>query len=487
MTDAGWGSKTRSGIVWTTASFLAGRTSTLVATLVLARLLAPADFGVVAAIVVFLAFVELVSDLGMKATVVFEQETGVSERVQTAFTLNLVLAVGLTALAVALAPAVAAFFGVPDEAGLFRLASVNLLIAGLGNIQDSLLLRELEFRRRIVPELVRSVLRGGVAIILALLGFGAESLVYGMLAGNAAWTMLLWVLTRFRPDFSLDLRIARSMFSYGSGAAFLAVLSVVTTRIDTVVVGRVLGPGPLGIYTIAFRVPELAIDSVTWNLSKVAFPALARMRARAGQGLDWATLELIRYQALYGLPVGVGLAILAPPLVVVLFGARWQDAGGVMSALAAASAIHAVVFPIGDALKAVGRQRLLASLQIAEFPILITAMVLSAPAGILAVAWVRAGMMVIHAGLMVAAGRHVIGIKAGRVLAAIAPALAAGAGVGLGAGPVRMLLPELSLLPLLAGTLAGAAGGLLALRVLAPGTGRDVARQFSRLREARAA
>ena len=191
MTDAGWGSKTRSGIVWTTASFLAGRTSTLVATLVLARLLAPADFGVVAAIVVFLAFVELVSDLGMKATVVFEQETGVSERVQTAFTLNLVLAVGLTALAVALAPAVAAFFGVPDEAGLFRLASVNVLIAGLGNIQDSLLLRELEFRRRIVPELVRSVLRGGVAIILALLGFGAESLVYGMLAGNAAWTMLL--------------------------------------------------------------------------------------------------------------------------------------------------------------------------------------------------------------------------------------------------------------------------------------------------------
>jgi O-antigen/teichoic acid export membrane protein len=119
--------------------------------------------------------------------------------VQTAFTLNLVIGVLLTGLAMLVAPAIAGFFQVPEHVDLFRLGAANILIIGLGNIQDSLLLRELEFRRRIVPEFLRAVVRGVVSIALAFAGFEAAALVWGMLAGSLVWTATQWALTRFRP------------------------------------------------------------------------------------------------------------------------------------------------------------------------------------------------------------------------------------------------------------------------------------------------
>ncbi|MFL5884734.1 MAG: oligosaccharide flippase family protein, partial [Thermoleophilaceae bacterium] len=181
MSGDSWGRSVRGGIMWSTATFVVAKAVTFVSTLVLARLLVPSQFGVVAAVTTYLAFIELGSDLGMKATVVYEQERGFSERIQTAFTLNIFLVVIFTGLGVLAAPLVAGFFHISGQTYLFRLAILSLLLTGLGNIHDGLLLRELAFRRRIVPELVRGIVRGGVSIVLAAAGTGALSIVIGML------------------------------------------------------------------------------------------------------------------------------------------------------------------------------------------------------------------------------------------------------------------------------------------------------------------
>jgi len=482
MSSSSWGRATRSGLLWTSGAFLLVKGSTLLTTLVLARLLAPAEFGVVAAILVFLTFVELGSSIGLKATVVFEQEHGITRRVQTAFTLNLLVGAGLTVIALLLAPAIANFFQVPEHADLFRLGAANLLIVGLGNIQDSLLLRELAFRRRILPEFSRAVVRGSVSIALALLGFEAAALVWGLLSGSLAWLIMQWALTRFRPDFSLDLQIVRSMVSYGSGAALLEVVAIVANRADAIVVGRVLGERALGLYSIAFRLPEALIDSISWNISSVAFPALSRKRAAEQEGLAAVTLRLVHFQSLYALPMAAGLAVLAPPLVVTLFGPAWREAGGVLAAVALMSGVHAVVFPLGDAFKAVGRQRLLAGLVVLQLPLMVGAIVIAAPAGILVVAWIRAASTLLHSVLIVATSGRVLGVRSSRVFAATVPAVAAAAGVALGAGAVRVAWPALSAGPVLLGAVAGVAGAALALRVVVPGTLGDLARQVRLMR-----
>ena len=475
MSVTSWGEATRKGIIWSTASFLGGRALTFLSIVVLARLLTPNEFGVVAAVTIFLGMLDVVSDVGMKATVVYEQEHGVTDRVQTAFTVNLAFATILTGAGVLLAPVIAQFFNLQEHVDLFRLASLNLLLTGLGNVHDALLLRELNFRRRIIPDLARGIVRGVVSIVLALSGLNAAALVIGMLAGTAAWTALQWTLSPFRPTLSFEASIARSMAGYGSGAAVLSTVATIATTIELAVIGRVLGEHALGLYTVAKRLPELVIEMVAFNVSRVAFPALARKRATAEDELGDAALAVLRYQALYAGPAGAGLAVLATPLVVVLFSSKWEDAGGVLTALAVLSAVGSIAYPLGDLLQAVGKQWLLAALNLVELPFIVAGIVLLGPQGIVAVAWLIAGgIAVFCAGMMVIVSR-VRGMAMSAILAAARPGIVAAAGVTAGAGAVRLAWRDLSVGPLVAGMLAGAASGAIFLRLFAPGVLREVA------------
>ncbi|HEV3129186.1 MAG TPA: oligosaccharide flippase family protein, partial [Solirubrobacteraceae bacterium] len=158
----------KSGVAWSTLTFGLSKALAFVSLLVLTRLLAPSQFGLIGAVVTLLGLIELNSDLGMKATVIYEQERGAGERVQTAFTVNLVLAAVLATAAFLAAPLVAGFFHAPGHVGLFRLAAVDVLLTGLGGIHDGLLLRDLRFRTRILTEVVSAVVRAGVGVTLAL-------------------------------------------------------------------------------------------------------------------------------------------------------------------------------------------------------------------------------------------------------------------------------------------------------------------------------
>jgi O-antigen/teichoic acid export membrane protein len=484
VSHGAWGREARSGIAWSIFSVAGGRVMTLASILVLARLLVPADFGVVAAILVFLALLELGSDLGMKATVVYEQERHDDDRLHSAFTINLLIALVLTGIGVAAAPLVAGFFGVPEEASLFRLAMLGLLLTGLGNIQDALFMRDLDFRRRTVPELVRGLVQGTVSVALALAGVGAAALVIGLLAGRAVWVVLLWVMSAYRPRLRVDRAIARSMTAYGSSAVGLEVIAVIVNRMPDAVIGRVLGPAALGIYTVAQRVPELVVSNVSWGFSRVSFSALSKMRAEDREGLAAGTTTLLRYQGMAAVPLATLLAILALPATVVLFGEVWAQAGIVMAALAVVAALDAVATPFGDLLKSIGRQPTLIAINLVYIPPLLVTLVLLAPVGLGLLAWALAAQSLLHLLILGVVGSRAAGIRLAAVAGAFRPALAGALGVGVGAGTVRLLWPALEAGPLLAGVLAGCLGGLVALHVFAP---RELSGMVAGVRRALAA
>jgi lipopolysaccharide exporter len=477
-----WGRAMRSGVIWSNASFLATRAASTLSFLVLARLLAPDEFGVVAAIAVYLGFMELLADLGMKPTIIYEQEEGLSHRVQNAFTVNLLLSAALAGLGFLVGPEIADFFHVEDDAWLFQLAALNPLLRGLGNVHDALLQRDMRFRARALPEFVLAGVRGVVSILLAAVGLGAGAVVIGMLAGTAAWTIVHWIRTPFRPTFALDGGVVRSMASYGAQASAVNVVSAVVLRVDQVAIGRVLGDRALGLYSVAFRIPELLIESISWNMSRVAFPGLSQQRMADEQGVPAATRRIIHFQALYALPVAAGIAVLGPPLVVTLLGAKWEAAGGVTSAVAVTSALSAVGFPLGDTFKAMGRQWVLAALHLSQLPIYITAVVLLAPEGILAVAWARTGAELLHLLMVAGSVSWVLKTSVSGFAKATGPGLAAASGMLVGAGAVRLAWPALSIGPLLAGSATGLVCATIALRVLSPTAFREVADLIGRLR-----
>jgi lipopolysaccharide exporter len=471
------------GVVWTTVAFLAGRVVTFAALLVVTRKVSPQEFGIVAAILAYLAILELVSDLGMRATVVYEQDEGITRRVDVAFTMNVVFAVLLAGVGVLLAPFVAAFFGVEGHTWLFRLAASNLLLSGLGNVHDGLLIRELRFRRRTAPMLFRGVVRGAVTIVFALAGLGATALVLGLLAGSLAWTIMLWSLATQHPRWCVDLPVARSMLGYGLGATALQGLAMIGTKLDVTIVGRVLGGHALGVYALAYRVPELVIESVAWNVSSVAFPAMSRSRRDdAEHGIAQTTLGLLRWQALYGIPAAVGLAVLSQPLVRVLFGPEWSAAAGVLVAISIAELISISIFPLGDALRALGRQGHFIALQALVLPLLVVLMIVAAPHGIVAVAWMRVVDVALFAIGVVTLAHHHLGITVRALAIAVGPGVVAALGVLAGAGGVRLGWPALTFPALSTEIVAGIAGAALALRLTAPDTWGDLGTLVGRLR-----
>lgn len=464
----------RSGIAWSIFTFLVTKGLATVSLLVLTRLLAPSQFGVVAAVAAVLSLIELTTDLGMGQAIIYEQEEGHSERVDVAFTINIALTTLLTLLALAAAPLIAGFFHASGHVGLFRLAMLDIFLTGLGGVHDGLLLRDLGFRTRIITQVVNSVVRAGLGITLALLGFGAASLVWGMLAGTAAWAASLWICTDFRPTLRFDREIARSIVPYGVGASMLSLLAQITTQVDVAVVGRVLGQRALGLYTVAYRVPSLVLENIANQVSLVAFPALSRKRVLDSEGVSAATGRLVSYQSLYALPLAAGLAVQAGPIVETLFSAKWRDAAGVFAAVCVMSGISAAGFALGDAFKALARQRVMVGLTFIQLPVLVATIVLLAPLGITVVAWGRCGTLIFWVALMTIAAARVLQIPVGVTLRAMWPGFGAGLGVALAAGAVRLwsglpAIPELAL----AGVL-GAAGGLLALALLAPPTFREL-------------
>ena len=457
----------RRGVFWSLLSFTGARAVTFLAMLVLARLLSPSEFGVLAAVLAFVTLLEMISDLGMKATVIYEAEKGVSSRVQTAFTLNLIFTIALTIVAVALAPLIAQFFGAESETILFRLAALDLLLVGLGNINDALLLRDMDFRRRTIPVVAGSIVRATVTIALAASGLGASALVVGFIAGTAAQTLTLWVVRPFRPDFTVQRAAVRSIVTYGGWASALQVQAAIGQRLDVAVVGGALGSLALGLYTVASRIPELVVGSVAWNLSIVAFPALSQRRDRDDNSLMDTTLNLIRYSALFGVTISAWLAVIAPALVVVLFSSKWAEAGEVMEPLAITFGLACIVFPLGDTFKALGRQPTMVAVNAVFFPAVIGAMLLAAPAGILAVAQARLAVDVVRVVVWFVLISRALDLRLIRTASMLRPALAATAGVVVAGLAVRSALPDPTLGPLIATAAASAMGGALTLYLFA--------------------
>jgi PST family polysaccharide transporter len=411
------------GVAWALVATLAGRVVTLAALAVLARILSPDDFGLVAFALVFILYVDTIGDLGTSAALIHWPDRR-EEAAQLTFLVSLASALVWWGLTWALADPVAGFFGSPEGSDVLRALAWSFPLRALGTTHDALLQKDLRFRARVVPELVQAGAKGGVSLALALLGWGVWSLVWGQLAGLALWSAVLWLVVPWRPSRSLPLGLARPVLGYGKSIVAVNLLAAVTHHADLAVVGRMLGTTALGFYQIAYKIPEVAITLLVRVTSKVIFPAFSRVH-QAGTGLRDAYLATLRYTALLTFPAAAGLVVLAEPIVLVFFGEEWRPAIPIFRALAVYAGLRAVGTHVGDVLKATGRPGVLARLGVLKACLLLPALVHGGRSGAVEVA---VAMTVVTAvGLLLNLGTIVVldGVRPGQLVRALWPALAA--------------------------------------------------------------
>lgn len=379
----GLGTRTVRGMAWAYGAYVGGRVLVLISTAILARLLTPRDFGVVALALVFTVFFEAIKDLGLGQALIVASPEEEADRAQTVFAWSIVIGVGLTLVTAALSPLMASFFHQSQLKGLLPVLGLNFILRALGTTHYSLARKHLNYRVRTVSEICEVTVRGIVGIALALSGAGAWSLVLGFVAGVGASTIALWLQVPFRPRAELSRTHLRDLLRFGGVLTIVDIGAVVFYNTDYLFIGRVLGAASLGLYTIGFRIPELAILNVAHVAGDVLFPAYSAIdRDRLREGY----LTTLRYLTMLTLPLAVGLAALARPVILVVFGHQWGGSIPVTRAIAAYTLFATLAIPPGTILKVTRRAWLMVIFSIPITGVLAVLLVIFTREGILAVA-----------------------------------------------------------------------------------------------------
>jgi PST family polysaccharide transporter len=464
------GARTLRGTAWAYASYIGGQGLVLVSTAILARILSPAEFGLVALALIFVTLLDTISDLGLGPALVISTASELRERANTVFAFTIALGALLSALTAALAPLGAAFFDRPDLMPLLAVLGLNFLLRALGATHYAVAQKQMDFRSRTAAELLGLSTRGVTGIALALTGFGAWSLVLGYLAGTVMLSAALWWLVPWRPTGGPSRTQLPRMLRFGSTLTAVDVLAAVINQVDYVFVGRVLGTRALGLYTLAFRLPELLIVSLAVVAGRVLFPAFAAVEREA---LGRAFLVAVRYTVVVALPLACGVAALAEPLIVAVFGDQWHGSVESMRVLSLYAFGVALGIPAGIAYKATGRAGVLVALAIPRTVLVVASIAVFVDQGIVAVAACQASVAALFALIGLGIASRMLEVRPAQLASAILPAGAAAAG----AAAALLAISAAIASPWAALAVGGPVGALTyaaLLRVLAPDVVRDL-------------
>jgi PST family polysaccharide transporter len=327
----------------------------------------------------------VLKDFGLGAALI-QRRDDLEEAANTVFTLNLLMGFGLTLLAIIAAPWVAVFFREPQVTPILRWLSLTFILDALSSVHTVRLQRELEFHRKLIPDLGRSVLKGAASIGLAMAGFGVWSLVIGQLVGSLSTVILAWLVVPWRPRLTINFGITKGLLRYGASLMSLDILAVIEDNLDYLIVGRIFGNTALGIYTLAYRLPELLGLNTLWVVAGALFPAFASVQHQPDL-LRRGFLLTLRYIEMFSVPVSLGLFITADPLVRVAFGEQWVEAIPVVRVLAIFVLITSIGFNVGDIYKAVGRPDILMKLGLFRIVMLGPALWYGAQFGLVGIAY----------------------------------------------------------------------------------------------------
>lgn len=372
------------GLVWTTLRSVSSRVVGSVVFVVLARLLDPKAFGIVALASVFVVLISLLVESGFGEAVIQRKELTPSD-LNTAFWVNNAIGVGLALLMTACAGLLSAPFDQPELAPVLRVLSLVFVFTALASVPQALLRRELRFRELAFRGFAATFAGGAVGVGMALAGLGVWSLVGQMLTTAVVGTAVLWLACSWRPGRVVSRSSYVELFRFGANIVGERVALFSSRRSDDFLIGLVLGSVALGLYTAAYRILLLMTEVIIWTIEGVAFPVFSRLHGDAGRSKRafYAVTQLCTAVAT---PAFLALAVLAPELTRVVLGPQWTGAIPVMQVLALVGIPHAVTYFNKAVVNASGRPNLSLRVAILTGVVNVVAFALVVRWGILAVA-----------------------------------------------------------------------------------------------------
>ncbi|HEY7497051.1 MAG TPA: lipopolysaccharide biosynthesis protein [Vicinamibacterales bacterium] len=321
--------------------------------IILARLLTPEIFGLMALCLMATRLIEIFTETGFGAALIQRQDR-FEDAKDTAFTMMFLRGIGLAAISYAISPYFANFYHEPVLQPAIAVVGLSFVLSGFTNINMVALQKELDYKRLTYYELTSATFKFLAAAGLAYWLRSLWALVYAQIASAAITSALSFIMVPGRVRFHLDWEIAKQLYRYGRFMTGLAIVVFITRELDNAVVGKVLGVEILGYYVAAYTLATIPSDYISRMIAKVLFPMLAKLQN------DFELLRVeytrgIRLITSVAVPIAVATAVLAPEIVQSLYGAKWSAAAPPLAILSVFGCFRALWLINGYSYNAIGR------------------------------------------------------------------------------------------------------------------------------------
>jgi len=376
--------KVINSLQWTVSSQILRETLQVFITIVLARLLEPKDFGLVAMSASFMVFIDHFTTMGLWGPLIQMDNIG-KKHYSTAFYSMLFFNTLLFLITYLSAPYVASFFKENILTLIIRLGALNFFLTTFSLIPTVILERKLQYNKIAFVEITKKIIIGITAITLALKGYGVWALVIAGLIGNSITLPALFIMTRWTPNLLFDFATLKEMLRFGTIVTFSGLLALIIGNFDNIIIGRFLGATALGYYNIAYGLMAKPIEYISSSVGRIFFPAFSNIKNDILR-IKNIYLKLIEVISTVVFPLMIGLLFVAPQFISVVYGSKWLSAVPVLQALCLVGALKSIGNNTGAIFFSQGKPEIDFKIKLIYCPIYLIAFLIGVNFGLLGVA-----------------------------------------------------------------------------------------------------
>jgi len=345
--------KTIGGVKWSGLSQFIRIGTQTITSVILARLLLPEDFGLLGMALVFMGLVAIFNDMGIGSAIVQKQDIN-QKNLSSIFWFDLLIGVLAMLIIILAAPWIARFYGQNSLISIISVMSISFLFTSLSMVQNSLLLKELKFKKLALLELTSTISASLLGISLAYLGYGVWSLVWQNISMTLIYASMAWITEHWIPEIHFSWKDIKPIIGFSSNLSGFNLLNYFSRNADYLLIGKFLGATALGYYTLAYTMMLFPLSNISSVLSKVMFPALSQIQ-HDNSKFRLFYLKSTKYIAFVSFPMMLGLFAIAEEFVLIVYGTKWVPVIFLIKVLSIIGLMQSIGSTVGSIYLAKGR------------------------------------------------------------------------------------------------------------------------------------
>ena len=376
--------KTISGLFWRFAERCGAEGVTFIVSILLARLLDPSDYGLIAMVTVFIAISKVFVDSGMGNALIQKKDADELD-FSSVFYFNIVICLGIYALLFVFSPVIAMFYRKTELTALIRVLGITIIISSVKNVQQAYVSRHMLFKNFFFATLGGTLGAAALGILMAFMGFGVWALVAQQIFNTFVDTVILWIMVKWRPIKAFSLKRLKGLFSYGWKLLVSSLINTVYDNLRQLIIGKMYSSVELAYYNKGRSFPSTIVTNINSSIDSVLLPAMSKEQSDV-QRVKTMTRRSIRVSSYVMWPMMIGLAVVAEPVISLLLTDKWLDSVPFLRIFCIIFAFQPIQTANLNAIKAMGRSDLFLKLEIIKKTIGLIILLIAMRFGVFAIA-----------------------------------------------------------------------------------------------------